>query len=462
MIPVTAFSGLDVAVFGLGASGIATAQALIAGGARVAAWDDSETGRNGAETAGISLVDLVREDWARFAALVLSPGVPLTHPEPHWTVKKAEAAGIEVIGDVELFFRERARVCPDAQFIGITGTNGKSTTTALIAHVLGEAGRDVQLGGNIGRAVLTLEPFSPERVYVVECSSFQIDLTPTIRPSVGVLLNVTPDHLDRHGTIEHYASVKERLIAGSEKAVVVVDDDWTRAIAQKYLAAGNEVLTATTLSSADITFSGTTVFFRKEPVIDLSGIASLRGRHNGENAAAAYGALRLAGLRDNEIVPHMRTYPGLAHRMQEIGRLGHVLFINDSKATNAESTEKALATWQKGLHVILGGKAKDGGIEALRPYFPRIAKAYLIGAASEMFATTLGSDIAYEACGTMDVAVARATADALASAADPSVVLLSPACASYDQYRNFEERGDHFRHLVAEEITRRETTQTGS
>jgi UDP-N-acetylmuramoylalanine--D-glutamate ligase len=455
MIPITTFSGLDVAVFGLGASGNATALALIAGGARVAAWDDSEAGRAGADKAGIPLVDLFREDWARFAALVLAPGVPLTHPEPHWTVQKAEAAGVEVIGDIELFCRERASMCPDAPFIAITGTNGKSTTTALIAHILTQAGRDVQLGGNIGRPVLTLDPLALDRVYVVECSSFQIDLAPTIRPSVGVLLNVTPDHLDRHGTIANYAGVKERLIAGADKATVVIDDDWTRAIAEKYRSAGKEILSASTRDKADIVFSGSTVFFREEPVADLAGVAALRGRHNGENACAAYGALRLAGLRDDEIVPHMLTYPGLAHRLEQIGRLGSTLFINDSKATNAESTEKALATWPRGIHIILGGKAKDGGIDTLRPYFSRIAKAYLIGAATESFAATLGGEVPYESCETMDVAVAKATHDAIASGAEESVVLLSPACASFDQYRNFEERGEHFRRLVAEEIARR-------
>jgi UDP-N-acetylmuramoylalanine--D-glutamate ligase len=455
MIPITNFSGLDVAVFGLGASGNATALALMQGGARVSAWDDSEAGRAGAEKAGIPLVDLFREDWARFAALILAPGVPLTHPEPHWTVQKAEAAGVDVIGDIELFCRERATICPEAAFIAITGTNGKSTTTALIAHILREAGRDVQLGGNIGRAVLTLEPFTPERVYVVECSSFQIDLAPTINPSVGVLLNVTPDHLDRHGTIENYARVKERLIAGADKAVVVIDDEWTRAVAERHASEEKQILTASTLGRADITFSGTEVAFRNTTVADLAGVPSLRGRHNGENACAAYGALRLAGLRDDEIIPHMLTYPGLAHRMEQIGRLANTIFINDSKATNAESTEKALATWPRGIHIILGGKAKDGGIEILRPYFPRIAKAYLIGAATDMFAATLGSGVPHEACGTMDVAVAKATEDARASDVPESIVLLSPACASYDQYKNFEERGDHFRRLVAAEIERR-------
>ncbi|MCU0955561.1 MAG: UDP-N-acetylmuramoyl-L-alanine--D-glutamate ligase [Hyphomicrobium sp.] len=457
MIPITTFSGLDVAVFGLGASGNATAYALMEGGARVAAWDDSEAGRKSAAAAGVPLVDLFREDWSRFAALILAPGVPLTHPEPHWTVGKARAAGVDVIGDIELFCRERAAICPAAPFIAITGTNGKSTTTALIAHILKEAGHDVQLGGNIGRAILTLEPLQPERFYVVECSSFQIDLAPSIRPSVGVLLNVTPDHLDRHGTMENYARVKERLVAGADAAAVVVDDDCTRAIAGKYLAAGKPLLTASTLDSADITYEGSVVSYHGEPVADLAGVPSLRGRHNGENACAAYGALRLAGLFDNEIAPFLSTYPGLPHRMEQIGRLGDTLFINDSKATNAESTAKALAAWPEGIHLILGGKAKDGGIEGLRCFFPRLTKAYLIGAATDEFASTLGTAVPFEACGTLDVAVARATQDALTSGAAESVVLLSPACASYDQFKNFEERGDYFRRLVAAELARRGT-----
>jgi len=455
MIPITSFAGLDVAIFGLGASGNATALALMAGGARVAAWDDSDIGRSAAEKAGIPLADLMTENWARFAALVLAPGVPFTHPEPHWTVTKAQGAQVEVIGDVELFGRERAAVCPEAPFIAITGTNGKSTTTALIAHILRESGRDVQLGGNIGFPVLTLDPLTPERYFVVECSSFQIDLAPTIKPSVAALLNITPDHLDRHGTMENYARVKEHLVAGADKFAIVVDDDWTRAIAKRHAGSGAEILTVSTRDTADVTFSGSRIFFRKEPVADLAGIDSLRGRHNGENAAAAYAALRLSGLSDGEIVPHFATYPGLVHRMEQVARLQHVIFINDSKATNAESTETALATWPRGIHVILGGKAKEGGIESLRPYFPRIAKAYLIGAASDDFAKSLGDDVPFEACGTMDVAVARATEAALGSGPAEAVVLLSPACASFDQYKNFEERGEHFRRLVTAELARR-------
>ena len=238
MIPATTFAGKTVAVFGLGGSGLATAQALIAGGATVAAWDDGEAGRMAAADRGIPIVDLSAANWSQFSSLVLAPGVPLTHPEPHWVVLKARDAGIEIIGDIEIFARERVAHCPDAPFIAITGTNGKSTTTALVSHILREAGHDVQMGGNIGRAILTLEPPvgasgpGPERqnkdirFHVIEMSSFQIDLTPTLKPTVGVLLNITPDHIDRHGTVEHYADVKERLISGAEVAVVGVEDNY--------------------------------------------------------------------------------------------------------------------------------------------------------------------------------------------------------------------------------------------
>jgi UDP-N-acetylmuramoylalanine--D-glutamate ligase len=230
MTPVTCFSGRHAALFGLGGSGLATARALIAGGARVDAWDDNAAGREKAVAAGVDVIDLSDADWSRYDCLVLSPGVPLTHPAPHWTVEKAKAAGIEIIGDIELFCRERAKLAPNALFIAITGTNGKSTTTALIAHILREAGRDVQMGGNIGVPILALEPPSDARVHVIECSSFQIDLAPSLAPSIGVLLNLTPDHLDRHGTMENYAAIKERLVTKAGFAVVGIDDEFSEAI----------------------------------------------------------------------------------------------------------------------------------------------------------------------------------------------------------------------------------------
>ncbi len=224
MTPVTVFAGKTLALFGLGGSGLATDRALVAGGIEVACWDDNQASRDKAAAEGLSIVDLASADWSGFAAFVLSPGVPLTHPKPHWTVEKANAANVPVIGDIELFFLERAKLAPDAPVICITGTNGKSTTTALIAHVLAAAGRDVQMGGNIGTAVLALAPPARDRIHVIECSTFQIDLAPSLKPTVGIQMNLTPDHLDRHGSLESYAGIKERLVAAADIAVVGVDD----------------------------------------------------------------------------------------------------------------------------------------------------------------------------------------------------------------------------------------------
>ena len=464
MIRATTFAGKTVAVFGLGASGNATVQSLVAGGATVAAWDDSETGRAAAEKSGVPLVDLSKADWSTFSSLVLAPGVPLTHPEPHWVVLKARNAGIEIIGDVEIFARERAATCPDAPFIAITGTNGKSTTTALIAHILKSVGHDVQMGGNIGRAVLTLEAPAKDRFHVIEMSSFQIDLTPTLRPTVGVLLNITPDHLDRHGTIENYAAVKARLVQGADIACVGIDDDICIAVLKQRLkvglacafSAGKKLAPGYSMLGDEIVCSDATGLAVK--LGNLAGVATLRGKHNAQNALAAISSVReCLGRMDTKTrldwQAALSTFPGLAHRMEEIGQLakpgGKVLFINDSKATNADSTEKALLSFPRDVFWIVGGKAKDGGIEPLRQYFPGIVRAYLIGASSEEFAKTLDGDVAVIQCGTLDVAVAKAAADAASSSATQPVVLLSPACASYDQYKNFEIRGDAFRALVS-------------
>ncbi|PZN99607.1 MAG: UDP-N-acetylmuramoyl-L-alanine--D-glutamate ligase [Hyphomicrobiales bacterium] len=464
MTPLTCFKGMRVALFGLGGSGLATARALAAGGADIAAWDDNQASRDKAAEQGIPVVDLATADWSGFAALVLAPGVPLTHPAPHWTVLKAQAAGIEIIGDIELFFRERARIAPAAPVVCITGTNGKSTTTALIAHVLRAAGRDVQMGGNIGTAVLALEPPAEGRIHVIECSSYQIDLSPSMAPSVGIQMNLTPDHLDRHGTFEAYGAIKERLVAGADIAVVGVDDEASKQMARRRAASGRKLVKISGEQPLDegvfagITANAGTLDTRIVQVLDgkprivanLAGIGSLRGSHNAQNAAAAFAACFALGLSADEIAAGFRSYPGLAHRMEEIGRIGRVVFINDSKATNADSTEKALTSFRD-IFWILGGKAKEGGIESLARYFPNIARAYLIGAASDLFATTFDDDgrVTYERCGTLDVAVASATRDALAKAGQSEIaVLLSPACASFDQFPNFEVRGEAFRALV--------------
>ncbi|MBV8473610.1 MAG: UDP-N-acetylmuramoyl-L-alanine--D-glutamate ligase [Hyphomicrobiales bacterium] len=463
MTPVETFRGRKVALFGLGGSGLSTLRALVAGGADVAAWDDSEAARTRASAAGFAPVDLNTAEWGRFSALVLAPGVPLTHPKPHWTVERAKAAGIEIIGDIELFARERAARAPDAPLVAITGTNGKSTTTALIAHILREAGLEVAMGGNIGVPILDLPPPSPERVHVVECSSFQIDLAPSLAPSVGVLTNLTPDHLDRHGSMANYAAIKERLVANSRVALVGVDDDECRAIAERLRASGRVVrrVSARSAPDADVFVEARIIRDRAEPGVscDLSAAPALRGAHNGQNAAFAFAAARALG-RSQGVCAAMASFPGLAHRMEQVGRVGRTLFVNDSKATNADAAEKALLSFRD-IFWILGGKAKEGGIEPLRPLFPRVAKAYLIGAASDAFAQTLEGVVAYERCGELANAVAAAARDAAQSKAAEPVVLLSPAAASYDQFANFEVRGDRFRELVAALVARQTADSAG-
>ena len=453
MIAVTTFAGRKVALFGLGGSGLATAQALIAGGADVIAWDDNPDSVAKAQQAGVTTGDLREIDWAAQAAFVLSPGVPLTHPKPHWSVDLARSAGVEIIGDVELFVRERRAHAPDCPFIAITGTNGKSTTTALIAHILKSSGRDTQLGGNIGTAVLTLDPPKAGRFYVVECSSYQIDLAPTINPSAGILLNLTPDHLDRHGTMQHYADVKERLVAGSQTAIVGVDDSYCTLIADRIERAGvrvNRISRRTVLADGFYFADGGIVHAqagKAEPIADLQGIDTLKGSHNAQNAAAAIGACLAVGVSIEEIRKGLRSFPGLKHRMQPVGRKGSVTFVNDSKATNADAAAPALSSYDR-IFWIAGGLPKSGGIASLAPLFPRIVKAYLIGEAAPEFASTLGEAVPYEISGTLERAVEHAAKDAQADGGT-SVVMLSPACASFDQFRNFEVRGDRFVSLVA-------------
>ena len=460
MIVVEEFRGRTVAVFGLARSGLATVRALLAGGARVAAWDDGEASRTAAAAQGIPLVDLSTADWSRFAALVLAPGVPLHFPEPHWTVQAARAAGVPVIGDVELFARTLSAM-PETvrpKVVAITGTNGKSTTTALIHHILRAVGRDARIGGNIGRGVLDLDPPRPGAIYVLELSSYQLDLTTSLRANVAVHLNLTPDHLDRHGTMENYAAAKARIFAGqtpADAAVVGVDDDWGLALCTRLHAQGRGRVIAV---SAGMTPGGRAVYAigarlydaidpRATVAADLADAPALRGAHNAQNAAAAFAAVRALGVPARQAAEALLTFPGLAHRLERVGAVGRVLFVNDSKATNADAAARALASYPR-VHWIAGGVAKDGGIAPLGALFGRVARAYLIGAAADDFAATLDGKAPYAICGDLETAVAAAYADAQASGEAEPVVLLAPACASFDQFRDFEARGDAFRALV--------------
>jgi UDP-N-acetylmuramoylalanine--D-glutamate ligase len=456
MIPITSFAGKTVAVFGLGGSGLASCHALKAGGAEVIAGDDGLDRLAEAAKAGFTTADLRTVSWANFAALVLTPGVPLTHPAPHWSVLKAREAGVEVIGDIELFCRERRRHAPDAPFVAITGTNGKSTTTALIAHLMRVAGYDAQMGGNIGTAILSLEPPRMGRVHVVEMSSYQIDLTPSLDPTVGILLNVSEDHIDRHGTLEHYAAVKEGLVASVQPqgtSIVDVDDGFSRATADRLDQAGKRVVRVSVKNPlADGIYVERETILRaaggaRSEIARLGGIGSLRGLHNAQNAACAAACALALGVSKEVLQNGLRSFPGLAHRMEQVGRRDHVLFVNDSKGTNADAAAHALSSFSD-IFWIAGGKPKQGGITGLAEYFPRIRKAYLIGEAAEGFAATLGDRVPHEISETLEVAVEHAARDAdVLKLAEP-VVLLSPACASFDQYRNFEIRGARFRELV--------------
>ena len=456
MIPVTAFAGKKVAIFGLGGSGLASASALLAGGADVIGWDDSAEAVTKAMSAGIPSGDLRQADWSKISALVLAPGVPLTHPEPHWTVALARAAGVEVVGDIELFCRERRTRAPKAPLVAITGTNGKSTTTALVAHLVRSAGRESEIGGNIGTAILSLAPPDEARAHVIECSSYQIDLAPTLDPSVGVLLNVTEDHLDRHGTLAHYAAVKERLVAGVQEdgtAIVGVDDPWCAAAADRIEQAGKRLVRVSVRRPLQdgLYVEGESIMQAASgsarTIAGIGGIGSLRGVHNAQNAACAAAAALALGLSPQAIQQGLVSFPGLAHRMEEVGHRGRVLFVNDSKATNADSAAQALACFSH-IFWIAGGRAKTGGIASLAHFFPRIRKAYLIGEAATEFAAELQGRVPHVIAGTLERAVELAAAEADTSDVAEPVVLLSPACASFDQYRNFEIRGDKFRELV--------------
>ncbi|MDB5733521.1 MAG: UDP-N-acetylmuramoylalanine--D-glutamate ligase [Alphaproteobacteria bacterium] len=453
MIAARAFAGKTVAVFGLARTGLGAVRALVAGGTRVLAWDDDSAARDLGGQDGAELMPWREWPWEQISALVLSPGVPLTHPKPHGVVQHANAAKVPVIGDVELFARE---VEGKAPVIAITGTNGKSTTTALVGHILQTCGFDVQVGGNIGKSVLELSPPSAKTIYVLEMSSFQIDLAPGLHPDVALLSNLSPDHIDRHGSMENYAAIKARLMQQTTGQLLIgVDDDYSAAIFTRLSSNGgvaaHPVSVGKVLGRGLFVVDGTlydAMSGRATRVMDMADAAHLRGAHNWQNGALAYGAVKPYVSDTKAIVAAIISFPGLAHRMEDVGHIGKALFINDSKATNADATARALAVYPD-IFWIAGGKAKDGGIESLAAFFPRIRKAYLIGDAAPQFAKTLDGKAPYIMSGTLDAAVTSAAADAAASAATAPVVLLSPACASYDQFKDFEQRGDAFRSLVA-------------
>jgi UDP-N-acetylmuramoylalanine--D-glutamate ligase len=454
MIRAPGFEGRKVAVLGLARSGRAAAAALKAGGAEVLAWDDSDKTR--AAVAGeTALTDPAGIDWREVAALMLSPGIPHSFPEPHPAVAAARAAGVEIIGDIELLGRAQ----PEARYIGITGTNGKSTTTALIGHILGEAGKLVEIGGNLGPPALGLAPLGAAGSYVLELSSFQLELVTSLAFDIAVLLNITPDHLDRHGDMDGYIAAKRRIFAGQREgaaAIIGIDDDICRGLAATLRRDGKARVVPISVREAapgGVYVEGgwlvDALDSAPQRVFDLAQAPRLPGDHNAQNAAAAYAVARLAGVSSDAASAGIKSFQGLVHRQELVDTIDGIRYINDSKATNADATEKALACYPA-IYWIAGGLPKAGGITSLAPYFKRLRHAFLIGNATEEFAATLDGQAPYSRCGDLATALTAASDRARGEHVADAVVLLSPACASYDQFPNFEVRGDTFRTLVGE------------
>ncbi len=426
MIVPTHFAGKTLAVFGLARSGLSAVAALRAADAHVLAWDDAPAARAQAATLGAELTPLDKMDWQNVAALVLAPGVPLRFPAPNPWVVAARAAGVDIIGDIELFAQARATL-PAHKVIGITGTNGKSTTTALITHLLRSVDTPALMGGNIGQPILSENALPAGGVYVLELSSYQIDLLQTLACDVAVLTNITPDHLDRHGDMAGYVAAKERLFGmrnADGVAVIGIDD----------------ALSADVFARA----AAPKIAISKDSVVGRqSAWPALQGIHNAQNVAAAVAACTAVGVSSAALERGLQSFSGLAHRMERIGEKHGVQYVNDSKATNPDSAAPALTAFSN-IHWIAGGRRKSDELDACLPHLKNVRAAYLIGEAADMFARILKPHTQVHTCGTLANAVARA-----AAAAEPGdVVLLSPACASQDQFTDFEARGAAFRASV--------------
>ena len=451
MIEAVVSGGGAVAVFGLARSGLAAARALAAGGADVRAWDDDPARRAAAASAGIPLADLYAADWGEIDALVLSPGVPLRFPEPHEVVRLAQVRGAEILGDVELFARARL----PARVVAITGTNGKSTTTALVLALLRACGFEAVLGANFGEPVLALPMLEAEGIYVLELSSYQIALTTSLAADVAVLLNLSPDHLARHGSMAGYIAAKKRLFEMQTvdgAAIIGVDDADSRAVFAHLAALGRDVtpVSGSTAVDGGIYVERGVLYDARDgaprAIVDLAA-ARLRGEHNHQNAAAAFAAATALGCDEVRAAAALLAFPGLAHRMEAVAKIGGVQFINDSKATNVDAAARALGSFDN-IYWIAGGRPKEQGIAALAHLFPRIRHAFLIGEAEDAFADALAGQVAVTRAGTLPRAVSLAFAAARDSGVADAVVLLSPACASFDQFTDFEARGDAFRDLA--------------
>lgn len=458
MITVRGYENRRVGVLGLGKSGLAAARALAQGDAIPVCWDDGEAARDAAAAEGFTVEDLTRDKaWTDTPLLVVSPGVPHLYPHSHPAIAAARANGALVDNDVSLLFRAIGMTGAEVKVVAITGSNGKSTTTALIDHILATAGKPRQMGGNIGRGVLDLDPPADGEVIVLELSSYQLDLARALAPDVAVFLNLSPDHLDRHGGLGGYFAAKRRLfeLGAPEHAIVGMDEAHGQFLAAAVQDDAEDGARLTRIATTQkIKGDDRSVFMNKNHItewrgkqvaaFDMRGAPALQGRHNHQNACAAWAAARALGIGPKLIQKALETFPGLPHRMERVGEAEGVLYVNDSKATNADAAEKALLTYNN-IRWIAGGVAKEGGVTPLLPLMDRVAKTYLVGDAAEAFADTL-SDHPHEICGDLETAVARAAAEA----ATGDVILLAPACASFDQFASFEARGDAFRALAQE------------
>ena len=456
MLAPGSYKNKKVCVFGLGRSGCASALALQEAGASVVGWDDIAERRQHAENVGITLEEKFKGD-----VLLPAPGVPLTHPQPHPVITRARDDGMEIIGDIELFQQVLNEQNAGAEWIAITGTNGKTTTAALATHMLEQANFEIALGGNIGTPAMSLPPPRRKLVYVLEVSSFQIALTRSLAPNIAIQLNITPDHIDRHGTLQEYAAVKARLFArlgrgrGKSVAIIGIDDAPGRTLFEKLRSQKNIRIIALALEEANLPPTLGSVRVQNAKLIDnikpaesgcydIKGVTSLIGTHNYQNIAAAFAIGRVYGLPGAQILKCFNGFKPPQHRMEQIASINAVTFINDSKATNANAAARSLECFDK-IHWIVGGVPKAEGIKPLRAFFPKVKQAYIIGTAQEEFAPL------FKECGVLHNCYGNlrdATINAASNASPGDVVLLAPACASFDQFADFEARGDAFRDIV--------------
>jgi len=445
-LPFLPFAGLAVAVIGLGRAGLPAALRLVAWGADVTAWDDGAAARAAAEAQGLVLRDL-REGSFRFDALLLSPGIPHRLPAPHPIAARAAALGVPVLCDVEFLTAALRAAGPMPLVAGITGTNGKSTTTALLHHILVAAGWRAEAGGNLGAAALSLPLLESGQAYVLEMSSYMLERLARTRFNAAVMLNLSPDHLDRHGDMAGYAAAKARIFARQDHTDIAVigQDDGARALAAG-LPARIMPISGTTPQPGGAWAEAGVLRDDAGAILDLRETLALHGDHNAQNAAAAAAVALAWGVSRGDLAEGLMTYPGLPHRAERVGVLDGIPWINDSKATNADSTARALATWGR-VVLIAGGTGKDGGIEPLVPLFGHIAHAVLIGRDGPAFAATLAAHgIPHTVAGTLAAAIPAARDAARTTGAE--AVLLSPAAASWDQFSGFDARGDVFRTAV--------------